>query len=82
MPNINNALNALRQEERQLSTSLDKIRSAISALTDGSVSPVGGRRIGQATRKAKKKARSMTAAQRKAVSRRMKAYWAGRRKSA
>jgi len=64
------------------------IRSAVSALVDGAPSPLStGRRKGRpsATRKTagvsarRGSRRKMSAAQRRAVSQRMKKYWAARR---
>jgi len=63
------------------------IRSAVSALVDGMPSPLSaGRRKGRqsATRKtvgvgSRRGSRKMSASQRRAVSQRMKKYWAARR---
>lgn len=73
-------LSALRQEENVLKLQLGKVQDAIAALGDVRT----GYRIRQTVRRAKKlskNARTMSAAQRKAVSERMKKYWAARRKT-
>ena len=72
-------LSALQKEESLLETQLGKVRDAMAAL-GGAVREYRAR---QGLRKAKTVARNvrkMTAAQRKAVSQRMKKYWAERRK--
>ena len=71
---------ALRQEESLLHTQLGKVRDAIAALGD----IPKDYRVRQGVRRAKtvaRNARSMTAAQRKAVGERMRRYWAERRKA-
>jgi hypothetical protein len=60
----------LKRAEQQLEKQLESVRAAISAIAGGSP------RRGQ-----KRRGRRMSAAQRKAVSRRMKKYWAARRKA-
>lgn len=73
-------LAALRKEEGVLHGQLGKVRDAIAALAGV---PQAYKRK-QAVRKARTVAgnvKKMTAAQRKAVSQRMKAYWAARRKA-
>lgn len=78
MPNITKAIDALRHEERQLAEALSKVRGAIAALSGGTGTTGSGRaRAANTTRSG----RTMTAAQRTAVSRRMKAYWANRKKA-
>lgn len=79
MSDIRHVVDTLRNEEQQLAAALDKVREAIAALTDATAPPAGRRRTKRAVKKAKTKGRGMTAAQREAVSRRMKAYWASRR---
>ena len=72
------ALAALRKEESVLRTQLGKVQDAIAALGDVRADY----RVRQQVRRVKtvsKNARTMTAAQRKAVSERMKKYWAARR---
>jgi hypothetical protein len=68
-------LSQLRKQEQIAISRLASIRSAISAL-DGHVDGRGGNRSGSGRR-----GRRMSAANRKAVSERMKKYWAARRKS-
>jgi hypothetical protein len=60
----------LKRAERQLEKQLESVRTAIAAIAGGSP------RRGQ-----KRRGRRMSAAQRKAVSKRMKKYWAARRKA-
>jgi hypothetical protein len=77
---VQSALAALRKEESLLRRQLAKIEDAIAALSDVSTDY----RVRQDPRKARalpKNARTMTDAQRKAVSARMKKYWADRRKA-
>ncbi len=80
MEQFTRVLSVLRKEETLLERQLNRIRRAIEAL--GSE----GRRVVQrrpkVRRKTTRRARRITAAQRKAVSRRMKAYWAKRRREA
>jgi hypothetical protein len=62
----------LRRAEQQLQRQLESVRAAIAAIA-GSTSPrKGPKRRGR---------RQMSAAQRKAVSIRMRAYWKARRKA-
>jgi len=61
----------LKRAERQLEKQLESVRSAIAAIV-GRTSPRPGRR---------RAGRRMSAAQRRAVSKRMKKYWAARRKT-
>ena len=73
-------LAALQKEESVLDAQLGKIRDALAALSD----VARDYRVRQGARKAKTVARNvrkMSAAQRKAVALRMKAYWAERRKA-
>jgi hypothetical protein len=72
-------LSVLQREESLLEAQLGKVKDAIAAL--GGVTR--DYKVRQGIRKAKtvaRKARKMTAAQRKAVGIRMKKYWAERRK--
>lgn len=91
---LKNILSQLRKQERQLARQLEGIRSAVSSLEFGRASspPVAPSAQGQKTRrkktsvkravaKARTKTRRMSAAAKKAVSRRMKKYWAERRKA-
>ena len=71
---------ALRKEEGLLRRQLGKVEDAIAALSDVRTDF----KIRQGVRRAKavsKNARTMTETQRKAVSARMKKYWAERRKA-
>jgi hypothetical protein len=75
VPNrLRQVLDSLRVEESVLQSQLGRVRDAISAL---------GATLGRPAQKAgrARKRRGMTAAQKKAVSQRMKAYWAQRRKA-
>lgn len=60
----------LKRAERQLEKQLESVRSAITAIAGSSPRPRGRR-----------KGRRMSAAQRKAVSVRMRKYWSARRKA-
>ena len=76
----------LRQAESHLLRQLDGIRKAISSLEmGGAVSPAMPRGARRGNRKvarpARKRRQHMSAAARKAVSQRMKKYWAARRKA-
>ena len=77
---FHSVLSALAKEESVLESQLGKVRDAIAALSG--VGRAYQRR--QAMRKVKtvaRNVRTMTAAQRKAVSERMTKYWAARRKA-
>ena len=77
--NFQNALSALRKEEGILRSQLGKVRDAIASL--GGVGKDYRRR--QRARRMKtvvRNVKKVTAAQRKAISARMKKYWADRRK--
>jgi hypothetical protein len=77
---LGQVLSALRREQSVLQAQLGKVTDAIAAL--GGVGREYRRR--QRVRQVKtvaRKVRKMTAAQRKAVSARMKKYWAERRKA-
>ena len=75
---ITKAIAARQAQIKQLQADIDALRRAASVL--------GGKTTGKATdqlktkSKRKQKGRGMSAAARKAVSRRMKAYWAARKK--
>jgi len=78
---LQQVLDALRKEEGLLESQLGKVRDAMAAL--GGVGQAYQRR--QRVRRARtiaRNARAMTAAQKEAVSLRMKKYWAERRKKA
>ena len=70
---LNRALKALHADRARLDKQIDAVTSALSALGGGAV-----RAVKSAGRRGRRK---MTAAQKKAVSMRMKAYWAKRRAS-
>lgn len=75
---LKSALAALRREENMLRAQLGKVQDAIAALGDARTDY----RIRQQVRRVRtvsKNARTMSTAQRKAVSERMKKYWAARR---
>lgn len=77
---LSQVLTVLQKEEGMLEAQLGKVRDALSAL--GGVAREY--KIRQGVRKAKTVARNvrkMSAAQKKAVSVRMKKYWAERRKA-
>ena len=70
---LNRALKSLHADRARLDRQIDAVTSAISAL--------GGAAGRVAKAVARKGRRKMNAAQKKAVSQRMKAYWAKRRAS-
>ena len=82
---LGSVLSTLRKEEKTLAAELEKIRSAISALGGENPFPrsvtKGGRTTKRRLKSAVRKARKMTAAQKKVVSQRMRKYWAGRRRA-
>ena len=75
---------SLKRALKQLHSERSRIDHQISALTDA-LGTIGGgavRRARRAARRAVKHARKrMTTVQRRAVSKRMKAYWAKRKKA-
>ena len=75
MTPLNDALVALRQEQAHLKRLLARVNTAIDALTDAPA---------KKTKKtvATKKRKPMSAAAKKAVSVRMKRYWAAKRTAA
>ncbi len=73
-------LTLLQKEEGVLAAQLGKLRDAIAALSDVPVDYRTRQRVRQAKTVARN-ARTMTAAQRKAVALRMKKYWEQRRKA-
>jgi hypothetical protein len=79
--NYGRLVQQLRSERSALEKEVDRLSRAISALEDGT-----GRGRGTGTRKSaatgRRRRRTMSAAARKAVSLRMKKYWAARRKAA
>ncbi len=74
MSPLSNVLVSLRKEQAQLKRLLARVNRAIDALTD-----VPGKKKKIAT---KKKRKPMSAAARKAVSDRMKQYWAAKKSAA
>ena len=77
---LQHVLATLRKEEGVLRRQLGKVEDAIAALSDVRADY----KLRQGVRRAKtvsKNARTMTESQRKAVSARMKKYWAERRKA-
>jgi len=78
---IDRVLTALKSEERQLTDRLATVQAAIAALTEAT-GPSARRPVKKtATRTTKKARRKMTAGEKRAVSKRMKAYWAARKKA-
>ncbi len=75
MEQFTRVVSMLRKEETLLERQLNRIRRAIEALGSTDKRAVKRGRKGVARKKGK-----MTAARRKAVSKRMKAYWAKRRR--
>jgi hypothetical protein len=73
-------LSALRREEGFLEAQLGKVRDAIGALGGVGKEYTRLRRTRQ-VKTVVRNARKMSVAQKKAVSARMKKYWAGRRKT-
>ena len=71
--NLNRALKSLHVDRARIERQIDALTSAISAL--GGAAGRAGKAVGRKGR------RKMNAAQKKAVSLRMKAYWAKRRGS-
>jgi anti-sigma factor RsiW len=68
---LNQALKALHADRARIEKQIDAVTSAISAL--------GGKAVRAAKSAGRRGRRKMNAAQKKAVSLRMKAYWAKRR---
>ena len=81
--NYGRLVQQLRSERSALEREVERLTQAISALEGGSGGP--GRRKGGARKAAaggRRRRRKMSAANRRAVSLRMKKYWAARRKQA
>jgi hypothetical protein len=78
-PSIQKALNQLHVERSSIDRQISALTDALSAIGAGVRRRAGA--AGRAVKRAAKRRprRRMTAAQRKAVSRRMKAFWAKRR---
>ena len=87
MPAFEQIVTALKKEEHQLVAQLDRIRTAISALSVNGAGSVPASPTAQAHSKqaaspvTAPRQRKMSAAARKAVSQRMTKYWAARRKA-
>lgn len=71
---LQKALSQLEAERRQIDKQIAAIRDVLG-------SSQRGKRKKAAARGARRSGRRMTAVQKKAVSQRMKKYWAGRRKA-
>src|SRR4051812_21697265 len=80
MPRSTNVLNLLRREERQIEAKLDGVRQAIRALSGTTASSLARPFPTVKNARAERKRGRMSTAARKAVSLRMKRYWAKRRK--
>ena len=76
MEQFTRVVSMLRTEETLLERQLNRIRRAIEALESTGKKAVRRSRKGVARKKG-----NMSAAQRKAVSKRMKAYWAKKKKA-
>ncbi len=74
---LRKALSDLEKDKERIDRQIVAIRNALAA-----VEPRGGRRGKGAERRPKPVRKAMSAAQRKAVGRRMKAYWAKRKAEA
>ena len=79
MTPLNDALAALRQEQAHLKRLLARVNTAIDALTDAPAKKTK-KKVARNKKVATKKRKPMSAAAKKAVSVRMKQYWAGRKK--
>ena len=79
MPGFQSLITDLRSAEKQLEKQLSGVRDAIASLESGGDGQVRGR--GRRAGAARGGRRSMSAAARKAVSIRMRKYWAERRKA-
>lgn len=75
MSAVSSIIATLRKEEKKLASELRKIQSAISTLEFGS----GGGAPAEAVIRVRRRKRTVSAAQRKAQSLKMKAYWAKRK---
>lgn len=72
---LENALSGLREDRQQLDRQIAALEGALQAL----IGPTRTRGRANKRGRASKKRRTMNTAQKQAVSKRMKAYWAARR---
>ncbi len=80
MKEITEAITARRAQIKQLQADIETLQSAASVL-GGETGTTAKATQPKTKSKPKQKGRGMSAAARKAVSKRMKAYWAKRRKA-
>ena len=79
IPNLQGVLSTLRKQEGFLESQLGKVRDAIAALGDVGKDYYVRQRV-RRVKTVVRNVRTLSAAQRKAASSRMKKYWAERRK--
>ena len=80
MTPLDNALDTLRMEQANLASLLARVNRAIDALTDAPAKKEAATKKRRMSAATKKKRKPMSAATKKAVSDRMKQYWAARKK--
>ena len=81
MKEITKALTAKQAQIKKLQRDIDALMRAAGILAGGEVKAKAKAKAKAAQPKAKRTQKTMSAAARKAVSKRMKAYWAKRRKA-
>jgi ElaB/YqjD/DUF883 family membrane-anchored ribosome-binding protein len=81
MKEITKALTAKQAQIKKLQRDIDALMRAAGILAGGEVKAKAKAKAKAAQPKAKRTRKTMSAAARKAVSKRMKAYWAKRRKA-
>ena len=81
MKEITKALTAKQAQIKKLQRDIDALMRAAGILAGGKVKAKAKAKAKAAQPKAKRTQKTMSAAARKAVSKRMKAYWAKRRKA-
>ena len=83
MNQLDSVVASLRQQKAALEAQVGRLDAAIAALAGGAAArKQAGRQAARSRAAPKERARPpMTAAQKKAVSARMKKYWAGRRRA-
>ena len=81
MKEITKALTAKQAQIKKLQRDIDALMRAAGILAGGEVKAKAKTKAKAAQPKAKRTRKTMSAAARKAVSKRMKAYWAKRRKA-